>query len=67
MAESSADGQLSANDDLALQNNLELARQGAGQRYLVQRWGDGTICDKTGRPREIEIQVSLPEGFRSCA
>lgn len=26
-------------------------------RYLVQRWSDGTKCDKTGRPREIEIQV----------
>jgi len=44
------------NDELALANNLELARQGAGQRYLVQRWGDGTVCDKTGRPREIEVQ-----------
>lgn len=40
----------------ALAVNLELAR-GAGSRYLVQRWGDGTICDKTGREREIEIQV----------
>ena len=36
--------------------NLELAR-GAGSRYLVQRWGDGTICDKTGKRREIEVQV----------
>ncbi|TFK42671.1 hypothetical protein BDQ12DRAFT_676603 [Crucibulum laeve] len=35
--------------------NLELART-AGSRYLVQRWGDGTICDKTGRPREVEVQ-----------
>ncbi|KAI0720971.1 glucosidase II beta subunit-like protein-domain-containing protein [Cerioporus squamosus] len=35
--------------------NLELAR-GAGSRYLVQRWGDGTYCDKTGRKREVEIQ-----------
>lgn len=26
-------------------------------RYLVQRWTDGTRCDKTGRPRETEIQV----------
>ncbi|KAF8522194.1 hypothetical protein BU17DRAFT_87289 [Hysterangium stoloniferum] len=55
-AESTTDGQLSVNDELTLANNLELARQGAGQRYLVQRWGDGTVCDKTGRPREIEVQ-----------
>lgn len=37
--------------------NLELART-AGSRYLVQRWGDGTICDKTNAPREVEVQVS---------
>ncbi|KAG5646673.1 hypothetical protein DXG03_002663 [Asterophora parasitica] len=36
--------------------NLELARS-AGSRYLVQRWGDGTLCDKTGRSREVEVQV----------
>ncbi|KAI1795756.1 glucosidase II beta subunit-like protein-domain-containing protein [Ganoderma leucocontextum] len=35
--------------------NLELAR-GAGSRYLVQRWGDGTYCDKNGRKREVEVQ-----------
>ncbi|ORY23996.1 hypothetical protein BCR39DRAFT_548093 [Naematelia encephala] len=29
---------------------------GTSSRYLVQRWSDGTPCDKTGRPREIEIQ-----------
>ena len=39
--------------------NLELAR-GAGSRYLVQRWGDGTYCDKTGRKREVEIQAGPP-------
>ncbi|GJJ12056.1 hypothetical protein Clacol_006297 [Clathrus columnatus] len=44
-------------DELAIANNLELVHhQTAGQRYLVQRWSDGTICDKTGRPREVEIQ-----------
>lgn len=26
-------------------------------RYLVQRWSDGTRCDKTGRPREVEVQI----------
>ncbi|THU86416.1 hypothetical protein K435DRAFT_842873 [Dendrothele bispora CBS 962.96] len=36
-------------------NALELAR-GAGSRYLVQRWTDGTICDKTGKGREVEVQ-----------
>ncbi|PPQ86866.1 hypothetical protein CVT25_012585 [Psilocybe cyanescens] len=35
--------------------NLELARN-AGSRYLVQRWGDGTICDKTQTHREVEVQ-----------
>ena len=30
---------------------------GATTRYLVQRWSDGTPCDKTGRPREVEVQV----------
>lgn len=57
-AQHAMDGQLAANDELALATNLELARQSAGQRYLVQRWGDGTVCDQTGRPREIEVQVA---------
>ncbi|PFH50662.1 hypothetical protein AMATHDRAFT_144504 [Amanita thiersii Skay4041] len=35
--------------------NLELAKT-AGSRYLVQRWGDGTTCDKTGKSREVEVQ-----------
>jgi len=35
--------------------NLELARS-AGSRYLVQKWGDGTMCDKTGKKREVEVQ-----------
>ncbi|KAJ7709999.1 hypothetical protein B0H17DRAFT_915783 [Mycena rosella] len=39
----------------ALAANLELARS-AGSRYLVQRWGDGTVCDKSGKPREVEVQ-----------
>lgn len=45
-------------EEAALAANVELAR-GAGSRYLVQRWGGGTYCDKTGRKREIEIQVRL--------
>ncbi|WVQ98169.1 hypothetical protein IAU59_005291 [Kwoniella sp. CBS 9459] len=30
---------------------------GASSRYLVQRWSHGTRCDKTGRPREVEVQI----------
>ncbi|KAG8936571.1 Protein OS-9 [Tulasnella sp. 418] len=48
--------------ELALRNDrhrhadaLQLA-QGRDQRYLTSKWLDGTVCDKTGRPREIEIQ-----------
>ena len=37
--------------------NLEVAH-GPGSRYLVQRWGDGTFCDKTGKSREVEVQAS---------
>ncbi|KAL0947009.1 hypothetical protein HGRIS_013153 [Hohenbuehelia grisea] len=39
----------------AIAANLELAR-GAGSRYLVQKWGDGTMCDVTGKSREVEVQ-----------
>jgi len=48
---------LSRADHGALASSLELAR-GAGSRYLVQRWGDGTVCDKTRKRREIEVQTS---------
>ncbi|KAG7452600.1 uncharacterized protein BT62DRAFT_989723 [Guyanagaster necrorhizus] len=45
-----------ASTDVALrEGTVELAR-GAGSRYLVQRWGDGTTCDKTGKSREVEVQ-----------
>jgi protein OS-9 len=47
---------LTVAQESALAANLELAR-GAGSRYLVQRWGDGEVCDKTGKPREVEVQV----------
>ncbi|KAJ6547474.1 hypothetical protein B0H19DRAFT_1165802 [Mycena capillaripes] len=60
----------------ALAANLELARS-AGSRYLVQRWGDGTICDKTGKPREVEVQfhcsmvttdaIAFVKETRTCA
>ncbi|KAK3680830.1 glucosidase II beta subunit-like protein-domain-containing protein [Podospora appendiculata] len=41
--------------------NTELQVKG-DQRYLVQRLGDGTICDLTGRPRTIEIQYHCSPG-----
>lgn len=31
--------------------------ENASNRYLVQRWSDGTTCDKTGQPREVEVQI----------
>jgi hypothetical protein len=54
--ESGSSVDLSRAEHGAVGTNLELAR-GAGSRYLVQRWGDGTMCDKTGKRREIEVQV----------
>jgi len=52
-AGSSAD--LTRADHGEIAANLELAR-GVGSRYLVQRWRDGTVCDKTNKRREIEVQ-----------
>jgi len=46
---------LTVTDQNAHSAGLELVRN-AGSHYLVQRWGDGTICDKTGRSREVEVQ-----------
>ncbi|KAI0724074.1 hypothetical protein C8Q72DRAFT_877828 [Fomitopsis betulina] len=46
---------LTVAEQAAIAVNVELARS-AGTRYLVQRWGDGTYCDKAGRKREIEVQ-----------
>lgn len=34
---------------------------GDEKRYLVQRWTGGTLCDKTGVDRHIEVQVSPNE------
>ncbi|KAF4608390.1 Protein OS-9 [Pleurotus pulmonarius] len=46
---------LTVTEQNALAANLELAK-GAGSRYLVQKWSDGTFCDKTGKKREVEVQ-----------
>ena len=42
--------------DQALDRSISFGL-GPSTRYLVQRWSDGTPCDKTGRPREVEVQV----------
>ncbi|KDQ60729.1 hypothetical protein JAAARDRAFT_560164 [Jaapia argillacea MUCL 33604] len=47
--------ELTTAEEAVLAANLELAKS-AGSSYLVQRWGDGSVCDKTGRKREIEVQ-----------
>ncbi|KAH7889304.1 hypothetical protein F5I97DRAFT_1947704 [Phlebopus sp. FC_14] len=44
-----------ASNQLPQAAGLEVG-QGPSSRYLVQRWGDGTFCDKTGKPREVEVQ-----------
>lgn len=31
---------------------------GDHKRYLVQSWSGGTMCDKTGVQRRIEVQVN---------
>ncbi|KAI0010098.1 glucosidase II beta subunit-like protein-domain-containing protein [Xylariaceae sp. FL0662B] len=41
--------------------NTELQIKG-DQRFLVQKMGDGTICDLTGRERTIEIQYHCSPG-----
>lgn len=41
--------------------NTELQVKG-DQRYLVQKMGDGTVCDLTGRERTIEIQYHCSPG-----
>ncbi|KAF9053565.1 hypothetical protein BDZ89DRAFT_1004501 [Hymenopellis radicata] len=43
--------------DIAVrEGSIELAHGGGGSRYLVQTWGDGTLCDKSGKPREVQVQ-----------
>ena len=36
-------------------------------RYLVQTLGHGTLCDLTGKPRKVEVQVSAHGGRRPRA
>lgn len=51
--------ELTVAQEAAIAANVELART-AGSRYLVQRWAEGSYCEKIGRKREIEIQVRDP-------
>lgn len=39
---------------------MDVIRFGGGQeqRYLAQRWTDGTRCDISNEPRTVEVQVS---------
>jgi len=60
-----------ASEDKSEENSLEVVHGGKSsgkndedsigdeRRYLVQRWTGGTLCDKTGVDRSIEVQVSL--------
>lgn len=49
--------ELTSTQQEALANSVDIVKT-AGHRYLVQKLRGGTICDKTGKPREIEVQVS---------
>ncbi len=41
--------------------SLSVSRN-AHARYLTQTWGAGTTCDKTGRPRRVEVQFHCKMG-----
>ncbi|RIB22314.1 hypothetical protein C2G38_2033674 [Gigaspora rosea] len=43
------------NDDQKNSLGTDL-QTGRGKKYLVQRWGGGSLCDLTGKPRQVEIQ-----------
>lgn len=43
-------------EDVAPEQTATFGKSHAS-RYLVQKWTDGTRCDLTGKPREIEVQV----------
>jgi hypothetical protein len=32
-------------------------RKVGDKRYLVQEWTNGSNCDLTGEPRQVEVQV----------
>ncbi|CAG8492034.1 350_t:CDS:1, partial [Scutellospora calospora] len=44
------------NDDDQKKIHFTDLQAGRGKKYLVQRLGGGSICDLTGKPRQVEIQ-----------
>ena len=36
------------------------------KRYLVQSWSGGTMCDKTGVERRVEVQVRSEQPNKLC-
>jgi hypothetical protein len=57
---------LASEDKSSPENGLDVRRGGGDddsigdeRRYLLQRWTGGTMCDKTGVERSIEVQVSF--------
>lgn len=34
-------------------------RKVGDKRYLVQQWANGSNCDLTGEPRQVEVQVRI--------
>ncbi|WWC68090.1 uncharacterized protein I206_102009 [Kwoniella pini CBS 10737] len=39
------------------QPTISFGSNQSSSRYLIQRWSYGTKCDKTGKPREVEVQI----------
>ncbi|WWC59607.1 uncharacterized protein I303_102165 [Kwoniella dejecticola CBS 10117] len=39
------------------QPTISFGSNQSSSRYLIQRWSYGTRCDKTGKPREVEVQI----------
>jgi hypothetical protein len=45
---------------------LGLGRE-EGKKYLAQKWEGGTLCDKSGVPRSVEVQVRPSYPFASLS
>ncbi|KAJ1921765.1 Protein OS-9 [Mycoemilia scoparia] len=35
------------------------------KKYIYQIWGDGSICDMTGKPRQVEVQFHCDPSYQS--
>lgn len=46
-------------DEIAASNAIGYLETRGDARYLVQRLDGGSVCDLTGRPRRVEVQVSI--------